>query len=198
MSGLRVLRRSTTVVLLAAAALASAGCFPVPIHVASAPSRFDASSLEGAWHVVATNFPMWVAGDKREPVFEYHLLPSDEAVLLDDAVRFRVEGRPDAYLGVDEQDPGNDSHFTWRGKGALSLFSSEWYVAGLASDGAWAIVYYTATIASPDGVDVIARTPSLPEERLAEAHAVIANDPLLREKARGLVVLSGSRAAAAR
>lgn len=184
--------------VLGAAALATlgglacslTGCFPVPLHIASAPSRFEASQLEGTWYVAASNFPMWVSGDKKNPTFEYALMPDDgETVKVDDAVRFEVDGKPDAFLGIDEQDPGSPTHFTWRGKGGLLLFSSDWYVAAIADDGAWAVVYYTATIASPDGVDIIARTKKLPKDRLAEAEAAIARDTFLRDKAKGLVVV---------
>jgi hypothetical protein len=182
-------RAPIVALLLALASALSASCFPVPVHPSGEPRALDAAALEGEWHVVATNFPMWLDGERKNPLFVYHVLPNDEGVvLLDDAVRFEVDGRPSAFLGVDEQDPGHSAHFTWRGKGALTLFSSDWYVAAIADDGAWAVVYYTATIASPDGVDVISRQPELPADRLAEARAAIARDPLLREKARGLVL----------
>ncbi len=164
------------------------GCFPVPVKIGSAPASFDAARLDGTWYVVASNFPMWVSGDKQNPTFRYTLLEDDlEPRKLDDVVWFSKGSGSGTFLGVDEQDSGDPTHFTWRGKGSLFLFSSEWYVARVAPDDTWAIVYYTATIASPDGVDIIARSPTLSADRMAQAHATIEQDPLLRAKARGLV-----------
>ena len=60
-------------------------------------------------------------------------------------------------------------------------------MARVAADDSWAIVYYTSTIASPEGVDVIARSAKLSSEQLAVARSAIEHDDFLREKARGLV-----------
>jgi hypothetical protein len=168
----------------------SVGCFPVPIKLESSPTTFDAKALDGVWYVVATNFPMWVGSTKQNPTFKYTLRPDNsEARELDDIVWWIDGGKSDTYVGIDEQDTGDPVHFTWRGSGKLFLFSSEWYLAKIADDGAWAIVFYPATIASADGVDIIARRPDLPAARIAEARAVIASDPLLRIKGAGVVEL---------
>jgi hypothetical protein len=54
----------------------------------------------------------------------------------------------------------------------LSLFKSEWDVVFMSEDRSWAIITFSRTIATPEGMDVIARTPVMPEEawRVVEEH----------------------------
>lgn len=173
-------------------ALVASSCFPLPVEVPSAPRTVRVHELEGTWHVVSTNFPMWLDGTKRDPRFTYGLLPdSNEGARLSDEVSYQdVEtGARETIEGIDTQDPSVPAHFTWRGDGILMLFTSEWYVAAIAPDRSWAIIYFTETPATPEGVDIIARTPWLPPAAKQSALDVLRSDPFLREKARGLVHL---------
>lgn len=174
--------------LVGVIAIAASGCFfPAPSEIRGTDARFDAGKLEGRWFVVASNFPMWVDGARKDPVFDYRLLHDRDAIReVDDVVSWHEDGEPGRYLGIDTQDPHNGAHFTWRGKGALSLVSTEWYLAGLAPDGAWAIVYYQDTVASPEGVDIIARSRTLTPDRMDEAMAALRSDSVLGKKATGM------------
>ena len=171
--------------------IATSGCFfPIPSEVRGEDRHFDAARLEGRWFVVASNFPMWIEGPKHDPTFVYRLLPErsqGEPREVDDVVWWQKGETADTYLGIDTQDPHNGAHFVWRGKGALHLVSTDWFLAASAPDGAWAIVYYQDTVASPEGVDIIARTTSLSPDRMQEATAVIEADSVLARKAKGLV-----------
>ncbi len=169
--------------------LAAAGCFPVPPDLPRAPRHLDARTLVGEWHVAATNFPMWLDGERCKPRFRYSEITETQGGLrMNDEVAYvvRATGERDGILGFDLQDPDQPAHFTWRGDGILGLFTSEWYVARVADDGEWAIIYFTSTPATPEGVDVLTRADAPTEDAVRDALAAIREDPFLREKSAGL------------
>ncbi len=169
--------------------LAAAGCFPVPPDLPRAPRHLDARTLVGEWHVAATNFPMWLDGERCKPRFRYSEITETQGGLrMNDEVAYvvRATGERDGILGFDLQDPDQPAHFTWRGDGILGLFTSEWYVARVADDGEWAIIYFTSTPATPEGVDVLTRADAPTEDAVRDALTAIREDPFLREKSAGL------------
>jgi hypothetical protein len=170
----------------AAIALGSTGCATTRPLVPRPPEAVRIAELAGTWHVLESTFPMWLEGPKTDPSFTYRVIEGDEKHRMDDTVAYRENGEPDTIEGVDTQDPEDSSHFTWRGKGLLFLFKSEWYVVMRAPDRSWAVIYFSSTIATPEGVDIIARTPTFPEPTLAQIRAAIAADPQLHTKATGL------------
>ncbi len=170
----------------AALALTATGCATTRPLIPRPPEAIKAADLAGTWHVLESTFPMWLEGPKTDPSFTYRVIEGGESARLDDLVAYRKNGEPDTIAGVDTQDPGDSTHFTWRGKGLLFLFKSEWYVVMRAPDRSWAVIYFSSTIATPEGVDIIARTRDLPEATLAGIRAAILGDPQLREKATGL------------
>lgn len=185
----RGLRRIAADVVVAALALVTGGCGALPPDVPRT-GAFDARRLQGGWHVLATNFPMWLTGEKQDPIFLYRLLtPPGELAELDDTVAYTESGRRETIEGTDTQDPNMPSHFTWRGKGLLAAFASDWVIVASAPDDRWMVLYFTKTIATPEGVDVIARTPVLSAEERAAVVRLLASDTFLKEKARGVVWL---------
>ena len=50
--------------------------------------------LPGAWHITATNFPMWLAGTRFKPVLTYELLSSDPLALTDVVHYETSDGEP--------------------------------------------------------------------------------------------------------
>ncbi len=141
----------------------------------AAQSRLD---LEGTWHVVATDFPMWTSGQRTAPRFTYANPRQVRGRLhLDDTVTYLQGGRERRIEGVDvEEAPGR---FLWRGKGLLWLFRSRWEVVAAAGDGAWLALRFARTLATPAGHDVIARTPALDAAALARALAALGTPPLV-------------------
>ncbi len=129
----------------------------------------DRTHLAGRWSIQLTNFPMWLTGTKRRPSLEYGLLDGDPR-LTDAVTYFTAGGKRKQILGFDAQDPANPAHFTWRGKGLLSLLSSDWYVVHLDAAAGVAAIYFTRTLFTPAGVDVVAR---------AEAASAAAMEPAL-------------------
>jgi lipocalin len=170
-----------------ALALALPACAPPRPDVPRPARALELRALEGTWYVLESTFPMWFSGTKTDPAFHYRVIADyGGALLLDDRVSYFDKDRPEAIEGIDTPDPADATHLTWRGKGLLSLFTSDWYVVMRAPDDRWAVIYFSSTIATPEGVDIIARTPSLPAETLAEIRAAIFADPGLRRRAAGL------------
>ena len=179
----------------AALALAGAGCATTRPLIPRPSELVQTSELAGTWHVLESTFPMWLEGPKTDPSFTYRVIEGGESPRMDDLVAYLKDGEPDTIAGIDTQDPEDSSHFTWRGKGLLFLFKSEWYMVMRAVDRSWAVIYFSSTIATPEGVDIIARTPTLPGATLEGIRAAIAADPRLREKATGLRAVRRSEAA---
>jgi hypothetical protein len=156
-------------------------CAAVPLRVASTPATLEAPTLAGTWHVVASNFPMWTQGNRTNPTFHYGVLGAGR---LSDTVRY-LEGATTGFIeGTDLQSASIPTHFTWRGTGLLVFFTSEWDVVALGDD--WAIIYFSSTPATPEGVDVITRLAQPTAQTVDTALALITQDPLLRLKATGL------------
>ncbi|APR84985.1 Hypothetical protein A7982_10334 [Minicystis rosea] len=162
------------------------GCATVRPDVPRPLDALDVRALAGTWYVLESTFPMWLEGTKTDPAFHYGLIEDEGKLLLDDRVSYRDEDRAESIEGIDTPDPRDPTHLTWRGKGILKLFTSDWYVVMRAPDGAWAVIYFSSTLATPEGVDIIARTETLPETTLAEIHKAIQAEPGLARRAAGL------------
>ncbi len=165
------------------------GCSQLPPNVPQA-GAFDAKRLEGGWHVVATNFPMWLDGSKTDPTFIYRVSNAGSVPIeLEDTVAYSEGGKKETILGTDTQDASGSSHFTWRGRGLLSVFTSDWVILKTAPDDRFMVLYFSKTLATPEGVDVISRSkPITPEERKT-IEALIEGDTFLKSKSGGIVWL---------
>jgi hypothetical protein len=125
--------------------------------------------LPGRWTVKATNFPMWLSGERREPAFEYVLLRSDPLVLGDEVTYVDADGKLKSIRGVDRW---NGRGFTWTMNGLRGLFvKSRWEIAGVRQG--LVVLRFEKSAVTPAGVDVIVG------EGLdaTELRAFIASDP---------------------
>lgn len=130
--------------------------------------RTLADLLPGEWVVAASNFPMWLTGERSRPTFTYGLVSTDPLVLSDD-VGYVEAGEEKHILG---QDTWRDGEFVWRGRRLLRLVASRWTVAGANGEGTIAVVRFAKSIATPSGVDIIVRQGTRhPELRATIAHA---------------------------
>ncbi len=107
--------------------------------------------LPGRWTVKATNFPMWLSGERREPAFEYVKLRSDPLVLADEVTYLDAEGKMKSIRGVDRW---NGRGFTRKVNGLRGLVvKSNWEIAGVRQG--LVVLRFEKSVASPAGVDVI-------------------------------------------
>ncbi len=113
--------------------------------------------LPGTWHVLATNFPMWLKGDKLQPTFTYTTL-ADGRLLDEVRYRRKDDGAVETITGYDQFDDDKQM-FVWRGKGLLFIARSEWQVLNVRGDGNAAVIVFNRTLFTAAGMDVISRLP---------------------------------------
>ncbi|MBK7427384.1 MAG: hypothetical protein IPI60_10345 [Saprospiraceae bacterium] len=117
--------------------------------------------LAGSWYIHYTNFPMWLKGDKLQPTFNYSISDENGKQGLTDIVRYQKNGKSKEIAGFDTPLNAENTQFKWRGKGLLWLFSSRWEVKYYDEKLDWALIYFSRTIATPEGYDIITRKPEL-------------------------------------
>ena len=107
--------------------------------------------LPGRWTVKATNFPMWLSGERRDPAFEYVMLRADPLVLADEVTYTEADGKTKSIRGVDRW---NGSGFTWKMNGLRGMFvKSRWEIAGIRQG--LVVLRFEKSVVTPAGVDVI-------------------------------------------
>jgi hypothetical protein len=121
---------------------------------ATLDDRALAGLLPGTWAVAATNFPMWLTGERLEPTFSYELIGDDPLVLADDVAYRTADGEQKHIVG---RDTWNHEGFTRRGKGRLRLFASHWAVTGASEDGSVVAIHFSRSLATPGGIDILVR-----------------------------------------
>ena len=138
--------------------------------------------LLGTWFICSTNFPMWTKGNKTGPTFNYSLYskPTDNPVLFDE-VKYLKNGKQKSIRGYDYPDTQDLSRFTWRGKGLLWIARSKWQVALKDPEGQWAVIHFSKTLFTPEGVDIICRRPHPDKVMLADIKKSMAENTLLKQ-----------------
>ena len=125
--------------------------------------------LPGRWTVKATNLPIWLSGERRDPAYEYVTLRDDPLVLADEVTYTEADGKAKSIRGVDRW---NGSGFTWKMNGLRGSFAKgHWEVAGVRQG--LVVLRFEKSVVSPAGVDVLVG------EGLdaTELRSVIAADP---------------------
>ena len=122
-----------------------------------------AELLPGSWGIAATNFPMWISGERTNPSFTYELVSASPLVLADDVSYLDAEGVEKHIIGTDTL---KNDEFVWRGKGVLRIVKSHWHVAGANDDGTVAAIRFSKSAVTPAGIDIIVKTAThVPELR---------------------------------
>ena len=144
------------------------------------PADLDLTQLLGEWHIVATTLPFWRG--KRAPRVRY--TPLNGGWL--DELHYEQRGifggwKTRGLAGVDTPDPVVPGSFTWRGAGVLAVLSSRWCFVEVAHDGAWAATWFSpASLGlTPEGMDIYARDPAFPSERVGEVIRALGERPEL-------------------
>lgn len=138
--------------------------------------------LAGKWHVVMTNFPMWLKGDKTNPTLNYSLKTKGKIEGLKDEVIYEKNGKLYSIHGFNTPDHEKNTEFVWRGKGLLSFVSSKWKILYFSEFEGWALIFFERTSFTPEGFDVITRVQK-PNEKTIEhirqkMHEMEINTPL--------------------
>ncbi|MBC7488641.1 MAG: hypothetical protein H7282_18025 [Cytophagaceae bacterium] len=137
--------------------------------------------LTGTWFICFSNFPMWTKGDKQSPSFHYEIVSqSKDKSVLSDEVSYIQNEKKKFIKGYDTQSRSDVNAFVWRGKGLLKLLSSNWRVALRdEQNGQWAVICFSKTLFTPEGVDIISRETSLPKATWELIKVKMSTDPLL-------------------
>ncbi len=123
--------------------------------------RSLATILPGRWRLAASNFPLWLEGDRLHPVFDYETISAAPLVLRDTVSYLRSDGSGKKIVGVDRW---RHDGFVWRGRGLLRVATSRWMVSGMSEDDALAVLRFSKTLFTPAGIDVIVREDSVHSE----------------------------------
>jgi hypothetical protein len=114
--------------------------------------------LAGTWFVCSTDFPMWTGGRKTDPQFQYTIVEKRGEKVLYDEVTYLKNGKEKSIRGYDFPNSDDHTAFTWRGKGLLAIARSEWEVVLQDPEGQWAVISFSKTLFTREGVDIIFRT----------------------------------------
>ncbi|MBL8046081.1 MAG: hypothetical protein JNL09_06045 [Anaerolineales bacterium] len=125
----------------------------------------DYAFLHGQWHIIYSNFPMWLKGDKTAPSLNYH--PTDKPNVLLDVVQYTENGRLKTIEGFDYAD-GASLRFVWRGKGWLRFLHSRWKIEHVSAAQDWLILSFEKTLFTPAGHDIVCRHASPTPAQLDE------------------------------
>lgn len=135
--------------------------------------KIELQDLVGCWYINQSNFPMWLKGNKIKPTFNYTIQEKKGKKGLRDLVKYEQNGKPKSIQGFDTiVDPQNRA-FIWRGKGWMSILTSQWSILHLTPNKEWAIIYFKKTLFTPEGYDVISRYKKLsPKQNQAIDHQI--------------------------
>lgn len=140
------------------------------------------AALQGTWHIVQTNFPMWLKGDKTAPMIRYQVKKEGESSILLDEVSYTKNDKSHRILGYSRPTNARNAVFTWQGRGVLGFLKSQWRILYFDIEREWAIIWFEKTLFTPEGFDVIAKNPSIDERwvqsKLKELY-LMPNPPLI-------------------
>ena len=125
--------------------------------------------LPGIWRIGASNFPVWLSGERTEPTFNYELKNSDPLELHDVVSWGTSKGAERTTIGVDKW---SGDGFIWRGTKLRSPLTSHWSVLGTAHNDCVLAIRFSKALFSAAGVDNIIRDGVDPGElRAIVAHS---------------------------
>lgn len=125
----------------------------------------DYAFLYGQWHILYSNFPMWLKDDKTAPSLNYQ--PTAKPNVLLDVVQYTENGRLKTIEGYDYAD-GASLSFVWHGKGWLRFLHSRWKIEHVSAAQDWLILSFEKTLFTPAGHDIVCRHPGPSRAQLDE------------------------------
>ncbi|MBK4346557.1 hypothetical protein [Lacisediminihabitans changchengi] len=113
-----------------------------------------AELLPGSWHIGATNFPMWLRGDRLNPTLSYEVRSEQPLKFLDTVTYSTRAGVRKSIVGVDTL---RGDGLVWRGRGILLPFRSHWKVEGTGPSDEFVVTRFSKSLVTPAGVDIMVR-----------------------------------------
>lgn len=126
----------------------------------------------------------------QSPSFTYTITEKKGQEVLLDEVKYLKNTKAKTIKGYDYPDTKNNNAFTWRGKGLLIIAKSKWEVKLMDEQKQWAVIYFSKTLFTPEGVDIISRTAALDKSTLEVIKTKMAADSLLKKHIPSLQTLS--------
>lgn len=145
--------------------------------------------LSGTWFIISSNFPMWLDGTKTNPTFNYTVAEKKGKTFLIDEVKYFKNGKTKSINGFDYLNPNNDKAFTWQGKGFLAIAKSHWEIKLIDEKNEWAVIWFSKTLFTPEGVDIISKKQKLDESIIEEIKIKMRADSILKKHVSSLVEL---------
>lgn len=145
--------------------------------------------LSGTWFIINSNFQMWLDGTKKNPTFNYTISEKNGKTFLIDEVKYHKNGKTKTINGFDYLNPNNDRAFTWQGKGFLAIAKSHWEIKLIDEKNEWAVIWFSKTLFTPEGVDIISKKPQLNKSMLEEIKTKMLADSVLKKHIGSLVDL---------
>lgn len=138
-------------------------------------------NAEGIWYITASNFPMWHSPKREDPAIHYKII-SDEPYLLEDKVSYKKNGKYTEIHGTDLQTVLRKGVFEWKGKGLLGLLKSKFYFCACNEEMTFMLIYFEKTLFTPEGIDILTRSPHPDEIIFENVHKIIESEPFLKSK----------------
>lgn len=145
--------------------------------------------LSGTWFIISSNFPMWIDGNKTNPTFNYTIAEKNGKTFLIDEVKYSKNGKTKTINGFDYINPNNDKAFTWQGKGFLAIAKSHWEIKLIDEKNEWAVIWFSKTLFTPEGVDIISKKQKLDKSLIEEIKTKMLADSVLKKHVASLVEL---------
>ncbi|CAN5483614.1 hypothetical protein BH10BAC1_BH10BAC1_17480 [soil metagenome] len=155
--------------------------------VSSFPMNPIFNILSGTWFIISTNFPMWLDGSKTNPTFTYTVSAKNDRLI--DLVSYQKNGKTKTINGFDYHSKENEKAFTWRGKGLLRIAKSNWEIRLIDEKEEWAVIWFSKTLFTPEGVDIISKNSKLDNAIIEKIKTQVLNDSLLKRHVGSLVNL---------
>ena len=124
--------------------------------------------LVGKWYIHRSTLPLWLNGDKHFPSLNYSI-DSRHPNYLGDCVMYKTKPlcsflSSNAVELVDKSIVGwnsvldlNSKELQWRGTGLLYPITSNWRVVAVDVSQRYAVIYFSKTMFTPEGMDVISK-----------------------------------------
>ncbi len=145
--------------------------------------------LSGTWFIISTNFPMWLDGTKTNPTFNYTITKKNGKTFLIDEVKYIKNKKTKTINGFDYLNPNNDKAFTWQGKGFLAIAKSHWEIKLIDEKNEWAVIWFSKTLFTPEGVDIISKNSKLDKSIIEEIKTKMLADSVLKKHVNSLIEL---------